>query len=162
MKKTTRKSSTFVSLVLVPLNLMGLGFTGCDSQDDDAFPNGADVAEADVDFAAADPNDVFNLDPAPSYAGGPTTVPATQPLGASPFAAQPAYGSGYHSSYSHSGILFVPVPYRSGYRPPIFSSSRSWGSSGVSRSSSSGSSGFHSSGTSHGGFGSTGHATASS
>jgi len=159
MKKNTRKSSAFISLVLVPLNLMGLGFTGCDSRDDDVV--GADVEQANVDFDSTDPNDVFNLEPVADSQGGPVAYPATQPLAASGFASQPAY----HSTYSHSGIIFVPVPYRTGYRPPLFgvgSSRSSFGSSGVSRSYSSGSSGMHSSSTSHGGFGSTGHASASS
>src|SRR3569832_2403076 len=156
MKKNVRKSSAYVTLVLVPLNLLGLGFTGCDSQDDD---NGADVSSPEnVDFEASDPNDVFNLDPVTNQVGGPTTQPSGQPLASSSFASQPAY----HTTYSHSGIIFYSTPYRFGYHAPVFSSGRSsFGSSGVSRSSGSGSC-YDSSGTSHGGFGSTGHATASS
>jgi hypothetical protein len=164
MKKNIRKSSALITLVLVPLNLLGLGFTGCDSRDDDAVvDNGADVSDEGVDFDATDPDDVFNLDPVPSYTGGPTIYPATQPLANSSFAALPTYSTGYRSSsYYHSGIYFVPVPYRLGYSPPMFSSNRTFSRSGVSRSYSSGSSFSHSSGTSRGGFGSMGHASASS
>ncbi len=162
MKQLPRKSTAFISLVLVPMNLLGLGFTGCDSRDDEVI-TGADVAQTDTDFDTVDPDDVFNLDPVPPPANGPLTYPATQPIAQSAFAGQPSH----HFTYSHSGMMFLPIPFRTGYQPPRYYSSRSssFGSSGVSRSTSSGfhsSSSVHSSSTSHGGFGSTGHATASS
>lgn len=158
MKQLPRKSSALITLVLVPLNLMGLGFVGCDSRDDDVI-TGADVAQTNSDFETADPDDVFNLDPVPPPANGPLAYPATQPIAHSSFARQ----TPYHSTYSHSGVIFMPIPYRTGYQPPRYTPSRSsFGSPHVSRSTSFGSSSVHSTSTSHGGFGSTGHATASS
>jgi hypothetical protein len=173
---TRRKSTALVSLVLVPLNLMGLGFTGCDSRDDapQSVTQGNGDGDEVVDFDYRDPDDPYTLDPVTNYQGGPTTMPTTQPLGSSGFATMPQrhYGS-YSSSYYGGGVHFVPVPYRVGYRP-IYRSSPGWGWSssgyhssgssssarpGVSRSWSGSSSGSsHSSSVSRGGFGSTGHA----
>ena len=89
MKHLPRKSTAFITLVLVPINLLGLGFTGCDSRDDDVI-TGADVAQTDTDFDTVDPDDVFNLDPVPPPANGPLAYPATQPIANSAFASQPA------------------------------------------------------------------------
>ena len=133
MKKTTRKSTALVSLVLVPLNLMGLGFAGgCDSRDDSTSgsfteptptPSGgtapADAGEV-VDFDARDPDDPFNLDPVTTFAGGPpATQPTTQPLASSNFAHMPAHQSGAYTHYRSGGMAFIPVPipFRPGYRP---------------------------------------------
>lgn len=172
METRTRKSTALISLVLVPLNLLGLGFAGCDSRDDDPASNfasatdGGGDASADGDDAAGfdfeDPSDPFNLDPVDAPPGGsagtgPVAYPSTQPLAQSSFAALPP---NHVTHYYHSGphLLFLPIPYRTTYQPPyrapfrtssssVFRSSPSR-SSGVSRSSSS-------SGTSHGGFGSS-------
>lgn len=186
MKKNTRKSTALISLVLVPMNLLGLGFTGgCDSRDDAGSTFSQAASETDqgevIDFDARDPDDVYNLDPVNNYAGGPPAAyPATQPLASSGFATQPAHHSGTYTHY-HGGGGFIPIPYRTGYRPvyrgafrPIIrsspgysgggSGSRSSWSSGSSYSrSSSGSSYSHSSSSvSRGGFGSSGHASSSS
>ena len=189
MKKNTRKSTALISLVLVPMNLLGLGFSGgCDSRDDggggsfsQTTPESTEEGEV-IDFDARDPNDVYNLDPVNNFAGGPpATQPTTQPLASSGFATQPAHHSGTYTHY-HGGGGFIPIPYRTGYRPvyrgafrPIVRSSPGYvggsssgsrsGSSSYSRSSSSsrsGSSSSHSSSVSRGGFGSSGHASSSS
>lgn len=181
MKKNLRKSSALISLVLVPMNLLGLGFsTGCDSRDDSgagSFSQAANDGSTEdgevIDFDARDPNDVYNLDPVNDFSGGPpTTQPTTQPLGASGFASVPAHHSGTYTHY-HGGGGYIPIPYRTGYRPvyrgayrPIFRSSPSYGSGGSSsysrsNSSRSGSSFSHSSSVSRGGFGSSGHASSS-
>jgi hypothetical protein len=189
MNKNTRKSTALVSLVLVPLNLLGLGFTaGCDSRDDGGGASGDDGERAEVvDFDYRDPNDVFTLDPVPSFAGGPpATRPTTQPLASSGFAAVPPYHSGHMTHYHRGGgVMFfpVPIPFRPGYRPPYpqafrappigspgyrppyrtGGSSGGFGGSSYSRSSPSRSSGSsHSSSVSRGGFGSSGHASSSS
>src|SRR6266581_3335336 len=119
MEKNTRKSSAIISLVLVPLNLMGLGFTGgCDSRDDD-LPN-ADFATAGGqvenagDATFEDPDDPYNLDPIQNT-GGPTTQPS-QTVGNSSFA---HYGPS-HVYYHGSGIHFIPIPYRTGYQPMLY------------------------------------------
>jgi hypothetical protein len=169
MKPAARKSTALISLVLVPLNLLGLGFAGCDSRDDDQTSNFATAtteggdASADGDdstgFDFEDPDDPFNLDPvvAPATgAAGPIAYPTTQPLASSSFATLPP---NHVTHYYHSGpgVIFLPIPFRTGYQPPyrapfrtssssVFRSSPSH-SSGVSRSSSSG--------TSRGGFGSS-------
>src|SRR5687767_475357 len=124
MNKNTRKSTALVSLVLVPLNLLGLGFTGCDSNDDgNSSPTFSatdpDPTEVAADFA--DPDEPFTLDPVTNYNGtGPLApAPTTQPLAQSAFAAQPAHpGTYYPSHYHHGGVFFVPIPFRSGYTPP--------------------------------------------
>lgn len=173
METRTRKSTALISLVLVPLNLLGLGFAGCDTRDDDPASNFASATDngsaADGDDAAGfdfeDPSDPFNLDPvdAPTAGGsagtGPVAYPTTQPLAQSSFATLPP---NHVTHYYHSGpgIIFLPIPFRTGYQPPyrapfrtssssssVFRSSPSR-SSGVSRSSSS-------AGTSRGGFGSS-------
>jgi hypothetical protein len=170
MGNTTRKSTALISLVLVPLNLLGLGFAGCDSRDDtpdfsqatnasDASP---DDAENNVDFE--DPADPFNLDPVPAdnvptTSGPVASAPTTQPLARSSFAALPP-NHAMHSYHSGGGVLFVPIPFRSGYTPPYRPSPsfRTSSSSSVYRSSPSRSSDgsfSHSSGTSRGGFGSS-------
>jgi hypothetical protein len=191
MKKNTRKSTALISLVLVPMNLLGLGFTGgCDSREDSApgsFSQSATPAETDegevIDFDARDPDDVFNLDPVSNFAGGPpATQPTTQPLASSGFASQTPHHSGTYTHYrSGGGFMFVPIPFRTGYRPPYrgayrpyYRPSPSYGSSGYSGGSS-GSSSYsrsspsrsssgssHSSSVSRGGFGSSGHASSSS
>jgi len=174
METRTRKSSALISLVLVPLNLMGLGYVaGCDSRSDDE-------RAADAEFAAAvqqaengagdasfeDPDDPYTLDPVENVTTGPTTQPS-QTVGNSNFAHYP------NRIYYHtSGVHFIPIPYRTGYQPMFYTRpnpgvSRSWSSSSSSSgfrptgsSSRVGSSISHSSGTSRGGFGS--HASASS
>src|SRR3982750_2345990 len=99
MKKNARKSTALISMVLVPLGLAGLGFTGCDdkpSTDQSAY-SGTDTEDAGNqpvgDFG--DEDDVFTLDPVPApdfppgsaAAGvGPVTWPTTQPLAQSSFA----------------------------------------------------------------------------
>src|SRR5258706_2604880 len=96
MGTRTRKSTALVSLVLVPLNLLGLGFAGCDSRDDDT-PNFADAttgSDASTDDAGnvdfEDPDDPFNLDPVAAADSGPlAATPTTQPLANSSFAALP-------------------------------------------------------------------------
>src|SRR5207302_369459 len=55
MGNRTRKSTALVSLVLVPLNLLGLGFAGCDSRDDNA--DFATSAPASNDAGDASPGD---------------------------------------------------------------------------------------------------------
>jgi len=171
MGKRTRKSTALVSLVLVPLNLMALGFTGCDSRDDNAdFSASATAgdeagdASAAGDFAAGDfedPDDPFNLDPLPAGAEvrGPTTFPTTQPLGGSAFSALPPNPANhYRSTHYGPGVLFLPIPFRIGYQPPYRAGYRSSpSSSSVFRSSPgrSSSSVSHSSSTSRGGFGSS-------
>jgi hypothetical protein len=161
MNKNTRKSTALLSLVLVPLNLLGLGFTGCDSQDDDNPPTvSATDDDGNTDFEVVD--DGFNLDPVPSsdVGGAAPAVPTTQPLAQSSFASQPGYAS-THRYHTGGGVFILPIPYRTGYTPPyrpVYRSSPTYSrssSSGVSRSSSS-------SGISRGGFGSTGHASSSS
>lgn len=175
-KNLTRKSTALVSLVLVPMNLLGLGFTaGCDKSDDGAgsFTQDTDQAEV-VDFDAQDPNDPYNLNPVSNFAGGPpATQPTTQPLASSGFARYPAHHYGSYT-YRPGHAVYVPIPYRTGYRPiyrPIYrssSSGSSWSSgsrssgSSFSRSSPSrSSSSSHSSSVSRGGFGSTGHSMSS-
>jgi hypothetical protein len=178
-KNKVRKSTAVISLVLVPMNLLGLGFTaGCDKSDDrGSFTEGADQAEV-VDFDAQDPSDPYNLNPVSNFAGGPpATQPTTQPLAASGFARYPAHHSGAYT-YRPGHATYVPVPYRPGYRPsyrPTYRSSssgsswsssssryRSSGSSSYSRSTPSrSSSSSHSSNVSRGGFGSTGHSMSS-
>jgi hypothetical protein len=176
MNRNTRKSTALVSLVLVPLNLLGLGFAGCDSQDDNSSPSitateSGNEDEGQVDFAEAD--DGFNLDPVPNTGGVGPVVDTTQPLAQSTFASQPAHPATYSASHYHhsgGGVVFLPIPYRTGYAPPYrpvyrsspvnrsspsFARSSSGSSSGVSRSSSSSS-------VSRGGFGSTGHAASAS
>jgi len=166
METAARKSTALISLVLVPLNLLGLGFTGCDSRDDDPATNFASATDGgDAEgFDFEDPNDPFNLDPvAAPVAGaggaGPVAYPTTQPLAQSSFAALPP---NHVTHYYHSGpgIIFLPIPFRTGYQPryraPFLTSSSS--SSSVFRSSPSRSSGVSrslSSGTSRGGFGSS-------
>src|SRR5215217_4781066 len=89
MGTRTRKSTALISLVLVPMNLLGLGFAGCDSRDDDA----------NSQYSASDP--VYNLDPVPNPTGGPVpgpvAYPATQPLASSGFVS--GSHTGYHSHY---------------------------------------------------------------
>jgi uncharacterized membrane protein YgcG len=168
MGKRTRKSTALVSLVLVPLNLMALGFTGCDSRDDKpdfsaTTSDEAGDASATADFAAGDfedPDDPFNLDPVPAGTDvrGPTTFPTTQPLGGSAFAALPPNPANhYRSTHYGPGILFLPIPFRTGYQPPYRPGYRSSQGTSVFRSSPgrSSSSISHSSGTSRGGFGSS-------
>lgn len=171
MNKNTRKSTAIVSLVLVPLNLLGLGFTGCDSRDDDGTPtfsSADDGTESLADFA--DPDEPYTLDPVTNYTGtGPLApAPTTQPLAQSAFASQPANpGTYYGSHYHHGGVMFIPIPFRAGYappfrplyRPPVGRSYPSYARStpshsGVSRSSSSS--------VSRGGFGSSGRSYSSS
>jgi hypothetical protein len=144
-KNTRRKSTAIVSLVLVPMNLLGLGFVGgCDNSSDsnvssDPTYQSADAggepgyvaaglsdpaAAADLDFA--DPEDPFNLDPVTlTYGPIPTPLvyPTTQPVAASNFANQrPHSASSYSHHYYHrsGGMMFlpVPIPFRSGYTPP--------------------------------------------
>jgi uncharacterized membrane protein YgcG len=165
MGNRTRKSTALVSLVLVPLNLMALGFTGCDSRDDNAdFSTSASDEAGDAsagDFAAGDfedPDDPFNLDPLPAGTEirGPTTFPTTQPLGGSAFAALPPNPANhYRSTHYGPGVVFLPIPFRTGYQPPYRPGYRASPGSSVLRSSSgrSSSSISHSSGTSRGGFG---------
>jgi hypothetical protein len=163
MNKNTRKSTALVSLVLVPLNLLGLGFTGCDTQDDNTPSYSATDADGNSDGTGdfEEVDDGFNLDPVPSadVTAAAPTVPTTQPLARSSFATQPGYPT--HHYHSGGGIVFLPIPYRTGYSPPYRPTyrssptfSRSSGGSGVSRSSSSS--------VSRGGFGSTGHSASSS
>jgi hypothetical protein len=184
MKKNTRKSTALISLVLVPMNLLGLGFTGgCDSRDDSGSGSFTQSATGDgtpdgevVDFDARDPDDVYNLDPVQNFAGGPPAAyPTTQPLASSGFSSVPAHHSGSYTHYHSGGVAFVPIPFRTGYRPayrgavrPYFRPSPSYpsggsGGSSFSRSSPSrsGSSSSHSSSVSRGGFGSSGHASSS-
>jgi len=176
-KNKARKSTALISLVLVPMNLLGLGFTaGCDKSDDRGSftTDNGDQAEV-VDFDAQDPSDPYTLEPVYNFAGNPpATRPATQPLASSGFAHYPAHHYGSYTYYrGHTN--YVPIPYRTGYRPiyrPVYRSS-SYGSSssgssgyhpsGVSRStpSRSSSSSSHSSSVSRGGFGSTGHSMSS-
>jgi hypothetical protein len=172
MEPAARKSTALISLVLVPLNLLGLGFAGCDSRDDDQTSNfatatteGGDASAADGDDAAGfdfeDPNDPFNLDPVDAAAAGagPLAYPTTQPLAQSSFATLPP---NHVTHYYHSGpgVVFLPIPFRTGYQPPYRAPFRtsSSSSSSVFRSSPSHSSGVShssSSGTSRGGFGSS-------
>ena len=129
MKKNTRKSTALISMVLVPLGLAGLGFTGCDdkpSTDQTAYSGtetDSDATETVADFG--DEDDVFTLDPVPApdfppgsaAAGiGPVTWPTTQPLAQSSFAPLPSYSS-THRHYSSGGVFFWPIPYRTGYSP---------------------------------------------
>jgi hypothetical protein len=178
-KNPTRKSTALISLVLVPMNLLGLGFTaGCDKGDNGgSVTDASDQAEV-VDFDARDPDDPYTLDPVANFAGGPpATQPTTQPLASSGFAGQSHHHYGSYT-YTRGHTTYVPVPFRPGYRPfyrPIYRAS-SYASS------SSGSSGYHSSGSSYsrsspsrssgssssshssvsrGGFGSTGHSMSS-
>jgi hypothetical protein len=170
-KNKARKSTALISLVLVPMNLLGLGFTaGCDKSDDRGSFTTDNGEQAEVvDFDAQDPSDPYNLNPVSNFAGGPpATQPTTQPLASSGFARYPAHHSGSYTHYRTGHTNYVPIPYRTGYRPfyrPIYRSP-SYGSS------SSGSSGYHSSGVSRssssshssvsrGGFGSTGHSMSS-
>ena len=202
MKNPTRKSTALVSLVLVPMNLLGLGFTaGCDSRDDNAQTSAGSFSESQppptnidgdlvevIDFDAADPNDPFTLDPVTGpQPVPPTTQPTTQPLAKSNFASQTPYRSGtYTHSRAGGGFFFVPIPFRSGYRPmyrpgfvsphygaggfrPGYAPGRPGytpprpGTPGYSQSTPSRSgSPSHSSGVSRGGFGSSGHASSSS
>jgi hypothetical protein len=177
-KNKVRKSTAVISLVLVPMNLLGLGFTaGCDKSDDrGSFSGDSGQAEEVVDFDAQDPSDPYNLNPVSNFAGGPpATQPTTQPLASSGFARYPAHHYGAYT-YRPGHTTYVPIPYRTGYRPvyrPMYrssSSGSSWSSgssgyhpSGVSRStpSRSSSSSSHSSSVSRGGFGSTGHSMSS-
>jgi hypothetical protein len=174
MESRARKSTALISLVLVPLNLLGLGFVaGCDSRDNEETPNfasstdGSNTADGDetagVDFE--DPDDPFNLDPvdAPATASdtgaSPVAYPTTQPLARSSFATLPPNHVTHYYHHSGPSVVFLPIPFRTGYQPPYrapFHSSSS--SSSVFRSSPSHSSGVSrssSSGTSRGGFGSS-------
>lgn len=159
MKKNTRKSSALISLVLVPMNLLGLGFTGgCDSSDDSGSTaqQQTQTEEGEViDFDAADPEDVYNLDPVVDFGAGgpPATQPSVQPLGSSGFATMPAHHSGAYTYFGANGggFAFVPIPYRLGFRPiyrgayrPIYRDVPAYGATGGGGSSSSG-------GYSHGG-----------
>jgi hypothetical protein len=147
-RAAARKSTALITLALVPLNLMGLGFTGCDSQDDAAV-SGNDYAQQAVNVEAPedgslftadfpDPDDPFTLDPLPVPVNGPTTRPtsATQPapaqVGKTAFANQPSYGSARTSTY-HGGFLFLPIPYGPSYRPPYRPPSAFTGGGGYSR-----------------------------
>src|SRR5687768_4149938 len=111
MNKNTRKSTAIVSLVLVPLNLLGLGFTGCDSKDDDGTAQTCGAAEDTATYPDfADPDEPYTLDPVPNYAGGGPLAPGptTQPLAQSNFANQPAHpATHYGSHYHHGGIMFI-------------------------------------------------------
>lgn len=155
MKKNTRKSSALISLVLVPMNLLGLGFTGgCDSSDDSGSTAQTTQTEEGevIDFDAADPEDVYTLDPMLDFgaAGGPpATQPSVQPLANSSFATMPAHHSGAYTYYGSNGggFAFVPIPYRLGFRPvyrgayrPIF---RDVPVYGVARGSSSSGGSYH-------------------
>lgn len=193
MKNPTRKSTALVSLVLVPMNLLGLGFTaGCDSRDDNApssagsFTESSPTADPNVeviDFDARDPSDPFTLDPVVNPdAGPPATRPTTQPFAASGFSSQTPHQSGSYTHRTGGGFFFVPIPFRSGYRPPFrpgftsphygstgyrpgYSNPRPGGyvpgRPGYSPSSPSRSGPSQSSGVSRGGFGSSGKASSS-
>ena len=124
MKKNTRKSSALISLVLVPMNLLGLGFTGgCDKSDDSGSTAQTTQTEEGevIDFDVADPEDVYNLDPVLDFgaSGPPATQPSVQPVANSAFATMPAHHSGAYTYYGPSGggFAFVPIPYRLGFRP---------------------------------------------
>jgi hypothetical protein len=152
MKKNTRKSSALISLVLVPMNLLGLGFTGgCDSSDDSGSTaqQATQTEEGEViDFDAADPEDVYNLDPVVDFgmSGPPATQPSVQPVANSSFATVPAHHSGAYTYYGSNGggFAFVPIPYRLGFRPiyrgayrPIYRDVPVYGATGGGGSSSS-------------------------